>query len=48
MVTQEIREKLKADGELQKERPIEVLKEIDMSPAERADWRTYRPAGSLN
>jgi ATP-dependent exoDNAse (exonuclease V) alpha subunit len=43
MVTQEIRAKLKADGELKQERPIDVLKEIDMSPAERADWRTYRP-----
>ena len=43
LVTEEIRTALKAEGQLKDERPVEVLKEIDMSPADRADWRTYRP-----
>jgi len=43
MVTEAIRTALKSEGNLKEDTPIKQLRQIDMSPADRADWRTYRP-----
>jgi conjugative relaxase-like TrwC/TraI family protein len=43
MTTKEIRATMKARGELQDERPVPVLREVHMSPADQADWHSYRP-----
>ncbi|MGN6369066.1 MAG: MobF family relaxase [Phycisphaerae bacterium] len=42
-VTLEIRSKLARAGYLQKERSFQTLRRIDLTEAEREDWRTYRP-----
>lgn len=43
LVTEAIREKLKAEDELTGERPIEILKPVHLSPAQKMDYRSYRP-----
>jgi hypothetical protein len=43
LTTKEIRETMKARGELKDERPVPVLREVHMSPADQADWHSYRP-----
>ena len=43
MVTDAIRAARKAQGELQVDTPLLQLKQVDMSPAEIIDWRSYKP-----
>jgi conjugative relaxase-like TrwC/TraI family protein len=47
LITEAIRAARKAEGELKQDTPIQQLKQIDMSPAEQGDWRTYRPGWVL-
>jgi conjugative relaxase-like TrwC/TraI family protein len=43
LTTKEIRQTLKDRGELKDERPVSILREVHMSPADLADWHSYRP-----
>jgi hypothetical protein len=43
MMTEGIRAALKAQGKLPEDTPVPQLRQIDMSPADQANWRSYRP-----